>query len=142
MATRMGSKQGKNHLGFTLIELMVVIAIMAILAAVSLAIFRGRIIEAQWSEGAAIAGTIKTAAKVCYAEDPCTAPTGACTVAATLTALGFQAADLSGEYFAAANFSIDNYDGSGNAQVDVSAPAGLTGSGVLENDGTGWVYTP
>ncbi len=142
MATRMGSKQGKNHLGFTLIELMVVIAIMAILAAVSLAIFRGRIIEAQWSEGAAIAGTIKTAAKVCYAEDPCTAPTGACTVTATLTALGFQAADLSGEYFAAANFSIDNYDGSGNAQVDVSAPAGLTGSGVLENDGTGWVYTP
>jgi hypothetical protein len=59
-----------------------------------------------------------------------------------LTALGFQAADLTGEYFAAANFSINNYDASGNAQVDVTAPAGLTGSGVLANDGTGWVYTP
>ena len=128
--------------GFTLIELMVVILIVAILAAVAIPILRGRIESAKWSEGAAIAGTIKTAAKVCYAEDPCTAPTGACTVAVTLTALGFQAADLTGEYFAAANFSIDNYDGFGNAQVDVSAPAGLSGSGVLANDGTGWNYTP
>jgi len=142
MAARIESKQGKNHFGFTLIELMVVVAIVAILAAVSLVIFRGRISEVKWSEGVAIAGTIKTAARVCYAEDPCTAPTGACTVAATLTVLGFSAADLAGEYFTAANFSINNYDASGNAQVDVTAPAGLTGSGVLENDGTGWVYTP
>jgi hypothetical protein len=64
-----------------------------------------------------------------------------CTVVATLTALGFQAADLTGEYFAAAQFTIDSYDGSGNAQVSVTNPAGLTGGGVLA-PGSGWVYTP
>ena len=137
----MESKQGKNQFGFTLIELMVVIAIVAILAAVAIPIFRGSISEAKWSEGAAIAGTIKAAAKVCYAEDPSTAPTGACTVAVTLTALGFQAADLTGEYFAAGQFTIDSYDGSGNAQISVTNPVGLTGSGVLA-PGTGWTYTP
>ena len=62
--------------GFTLIELMVVILIVAILAAVAIPILRGRIQAAKWSEGAAIAGTIKTAAKVCYAEDSATAPSG------------------------------------------------------------------
>ena len=127
--------------GFTLIELMVVILIVAILAAVAIPILRGRLEAAKWSEGAAIAGTIKTAAKVCYAEDPCSAPTGVCTVAATLTSLGFASADLTGEYFAAAQFTIDSYDGSGNAQVSVTAPSGLTGSGVLA-PGTGWTYTP
>jgi prepilin-type N-terminal cleavage/methylation domain-containing protein len=127
--------------GFTLIELMVVILIVAILAAVAIPILRGRLEAAKWSEGAAIAGTIKTAAKVCYAEDPCSAPTGVCTVAATLVSLGFQSADLTGEYFAAAQFTIDSYDGSGNAQVSVTNPTGLTGGGVLA-PGTGWTYTP
>lgn len=130
----------KNRKGFTLIELMVVILIVAILAAVAIPILRGRIESAKWSEGAAIAGTIKTAAKVAYAEDSATAPTGAINVAATLTILGFQAADLTGHYFDATHFTIDSYDGAGNAQVSVTAPATLTGSGVL--GASGWVYTP
>lgn len=131
----------KSRKGFTLIELMVVILIVAILAAVAIPIMRGRIESAKWSEGAAIAGTIRTAAKVAYAENSTTAPTGLLNDANTLEILGFQEADLTGSYFAAANFTIDSYpaDGSGNAQISVSAPGGLSGSGVLS---TRWTYKP
>ena len=131
--------------GFTLIELMVVILIVAILAAVAIPILRGRIESAKWSEGAAIAGTIKTAAKVCYAEDP-TSLTPPVEVSTILTELGFQAGDLTGEYFAATDFEITDIDAAGNAEVSVTAPTDLSGSAVLCNadstEGSGWVYDP
>lgn len=53
---------------FTLMELMVVVIIVAILAAVMIPIMQGRIDSAKWSEGRAMAGTIKTAIKAYYAE--------------------------------------------------------------------------
>jgi len=129
--------------GFTLIELMVVILIVAILAAVAIPILRGRIESAKWSEGAAIAGTIKTAAKVAYAENSSAANVTALTaeVSTILVALGFETGDLTGQYFAATDFAITGFDASGNATVGIDvAPTGLTGTGVLGVNG--WVYTP
>ena len=127
--------------GFTLIELMVVILIVGILAAVSAPIYRGRIEQAKWSEGAATAGTIKTAVRISYAEDPAVAGAWAGqAVTGVATTLGFQAGDLTGRYFTADNFTITSVDSNGNAIIAVSAPAGLTGSGVL--GAAGWVYTP
>jgi len=54
--------------GFTLIELMVVILIVAILAAVAIPILTARIDAAKWSEGKAMMGTIATAIRAYYAE--------------------------------------------------------------------------
>jgi prepilin-type N-terminal cleavage/methylation domain-containing protein len=51
----------KERKGFTLIELMVVIFIVGILAAVAIPIMRGRIDSAKWSEGRAAAGSLRTA---------------------------------------------------------------------------------
>ncbi len=50
----------KNMKGFTLIELMIVVAIVAILAAVALPLYQDYIARSQVSEGMASAGAIKT----------------------------------------------------------------------------------
>ena len=54
--------------GFTLIELMVVVIIVGILAAVAVPIYRANIKKAMASEGAALLGAVLTAEKVYYAE--------------------------------------------------------------------------
>lgn len=83
--------------GFTLVELMVVILIVAILAAVAIPIMRGRIDAAKWSEGKAMMGTIATAIRAFCAETDTNIP--------DLSALrfdedlGFRAGDLEGTYF-------------------------------------------
>ncbi len=77
----------------TLIELMVVIIIVAILAAVMLPLMRGRIDSAKWSEGRTMAGTIKTAIEAYYAER------GVGTSEPSYTDLGFGPGDLDGKYF-------------------------------------------
>ncbi|MHC4256011.1 MAG: pilin [Planctomycetota bacterium] len=58
----------KGRKGFTLIELMVVILIVGILAAVAVPIMRGRIDSAKWSEGNAAAGAVKSAVRAYIAE--------------------------------------------------------------------------
>ena len=82
--------------GFTLVELMVVILIVAILAAIAIPIMRGRIDAAKWSEGKAIMGTIATAIRAYVAEKnlPMTNFD-----AMTADVLGFLPNDLTGTYF-------------------------------------------
>lgn len=127
--------------GFTLIELMVVILIVSILAGVAIPLMQGRIDSAKWSEANATAGTIRTAVRAYFAEDP-----DACTDLAgnslddedTRNALGFNEEDLTGTYFAPEDYEITTIDAdSGLCSVTVSAGEGLEGEYVLSEDG-GW----
>ena len=51
----------KNQKGFTLIELMIVVAIIAILAAIAISQYQDYVIRSQVSEGSSLADGIKTA---------------------------------------------------------------------------------
>jgi type IV pilus assembly protein PilA len=93
----------KSRKGFTLIELMVVILIVGILAAVAIPIMRGRIDSAKWTEGKAGAGTLATALRA-YAAEKATAGTYGANQP-TLVNLGFSTSDLQGTYFASTNYS-------------------------------------
>jgi len=84
----------KSRGAFTLIELMVVIFIVGILAAVAVPIMRGRIDASKWSEGRTIMGTIATSLRAHVAEKA-----GNFSAVPTLAQLGFAANDLDGTYF-------------------------------------------
>lgn len=101
--------------GFTLIELMVVVLIVSILAAVIIPIMRGRIDSAKWSEGRAMAGTIATGLRAYAAEygdttgtTPPPSPSGLLSGNAG-PLLGFAPGDLDGKYFKEEDFSISDY---------------------------------
>ncbi|MBN2314130.1 MAG: type II secretion system protein [Sedimentisphaerales bacterium] len=132
--------------GFTLVELMVVILIVGILAAVAIPLMQGRIDKAKWSEANAAAGTIRTAVRAYAAE---TSVTNAATVCAGNTcddsdvqeALGFSSTDLDGTYFEADCYEITSVNASGIAVITVDGSASSktgapTDKYVLAADGT------
>jgi len=106
----LGDVKMKGRKGFTLIELMVVIFIVGILAAVAIPIMRGRIDSAKWSEGKAGAGSIRTAARAFCAEKGIN--WGGSWAGVDLAELGFQDGDLDGKYFTdeAYAFAFAGYD--------------------------------
>ena len=131
--------------GFTLVELMVVILIVGILAAVAIPLMQGRIDKAKWSEANATAGTIRTAIRAYAAETSIDTAQDLIgndlSDATTQAALGFIDSDLAGTYFDPACYTITDVSDSGIATITVSgddssktdAPGG---SYVLNEDGT------
>lgn len=134
----------KSRKGFTLVELMVVILIVGILAAVAIPLMQGRIDKAKWSEANATAGTIRTAIRAYAAETSvataATLATNTLDDAATQAALGFSASDLEGTYFTASDYQISAVDGNGIASILVtSSKADAPTGSYLLNAAGAWV---
>jgi prepilin-type N-terminal cleavage/methylation domain-containing protein len=132
---------------FTLVELMVVVLIVAILAAVAIPMYTGRVEMSKWTEAHTAAGTIGTGIRTYYAEKG-PSYTG---YAADLegnqakwgTLLGISSGDLIGTYFNPVDYSIVGGSvGVGadgrirfSVQVTASKAGGPTGTRTFDQDG-------
>ncbi len=114
--------------GFTLVELIVVILIVSILATVAIAITKGRIDSAKWTEGRSMAGTLATVIRAYAAEKDVAGNYG--DDAPTLAQMGFKVSDLTGTYFTASEYSWTTaYDPDNDPPltftITVDAPDGI-----------------
>ena len=116
----------KKRKGFTLIELMVVILIVSILAAVAIPIMRGRIDSAKWSEGKSMMGTIATSIRAYVAEKDTEPVIGKLNLTTVAGPLGFRTSDFDGTYFDAADFEITDCAYDPNTTVEGEATLTFT----------------
>lgn len=116
----------KSIKGLTLVELLVVIIIIGILAAVTIPIMKGRIDSAKWSEGKAIMGTIARALRTHVVEK-----NNNFTPVPTLSELGFEPGDLNGNYFSGGESGTNDFSWVINSNepidflVTATAPEGI-----------------
>src|SRR5204862_6737002 len=83
-----------NEAGFTLMELIVVVLIVGILAAVGVPLYLGYVRDSRLAEAKALAGAALTAAQACAQNDP----TGAtCTITQLAQRIGVDSAGITGD---------------------------------------------
>lgn len=131
--------------GFTLTELMVVILIVAILAAVTVPFLQGRIDEAKWSEACTAAGTIRVAVRTYAGGSGVTAAQALVGTdlgdADTRALIGFHSQDCEGTYFVPGDYTVTSVGADGVAVITVTGGSKAnspTGSYALQADGS-WV---
>ncbi len=100
--------------GFTLIELMIVVAIIGILAAIAIPAYQDYTIRAQVTEGLSLAGGIQTAVADYYAQKGTWPVAGVATVGAG--SIGMSAAPT-GKYV-----TVDLSDALGGVQITFNGP--------------------
>lgn len=136
----------KCRKGFTLIELMVVVLIVAVLAAVLVPMMTARLESARWAEGKAGCGSLATAIRAMYAEvgeedwdTLVTAPTDPLTY--------MTQSDLRGKYFSYGDYTItvglfpDDVDYPIHYTIQVGQPSDATATATWTKTGYQLDYT-
>jgi type IV pilus assembly protein PilA len=98
----------KSLKAFTMVELMVVVLIVGILAAVAVPLMSGRVDSSKWSEARAAMGTIASALRSYAAEK------GSFTTTPSLLDIGLTDNDMDGTYFTHQAYAITSASASGS----------------------------
>ena len=114
-----------NRKGFTLIELIIVVIIIGILAAIAAPMMAGNVQKARRSEAVAALGSIRTAARMYAAEHGGTYPASLAEINAYINGPGNP--DLNGQ-----NYNFGNYH-LGAVAVNIANADGLAGTGPAVN---------
>lgn len=129
--------------GFTLIELMIVVAIIGILAAIAIPAYQDYTIRAQVSEGLNLAESVKTAVSDYYAQNG-SMPAAVVTTATTANGLGFARAP-EGKYVASVDLAANGviqitYSNAGGKQANANINGLVLGidPGVSQNGDIVW----
>jgi len=127
-----------NVKAFSLMEIVAVLVIIAVLAAIAIPMMHARIDSGKWSEANATAGIIQRAVRVYFSE---TGDKNVCTTLedpSTQVKLGLHPEDLSGVFFVAGDYRIADITPTGIATVVVtgSQSNAPTGSKTLASSGT------
>lgn len=126
-------KKLMNESGFTLVELMIVIVIVGILAAVAVPIYQSNIAKAKMTECDAALGTIRTALRVYYAANNAY-PTASNVAVTSVSGLDISSADLTGKYFNASQYTLTSTDSTYTITCDSDGVLGGTDR-TLDNNG-------
>ncbi|TKB51287.1 prepilin-type N-terminal cleavage/methylation domain-containing protein [Ferrimonas sediminicola] len=116
--------------GFTLIELMIVVAIVGILAAIALPAYQTYTKRAKFAEVIAATGSIKTQIEVCMQ-----------TVGTTATAAEVHTA-CSGKVDIDASGNVNGADRGANVASVTFTTAGITATGAASVDGKTYILAP
>src|SRR5438093_3938267 len=132
-----------NEAGFTLMELIVVVLIVGILAAVGVPLYLGYVRDSRLAEAKALAGAALTAAQACAQNDP-----GAvtCTLSNLAQRIGVTSGGLSGDgrwqiAITAVTLDVDNnrfaggpitVSGTGGTVADMSAGVFIAGAAATQ----------
>jgi prepilin-type N-terminal cleavage/methylation domain-containing protein len=124
-----------NQHGFTLVELMIVIVIVGILAAVAIPIYQGNVKKAKMSECDAAMGTIRTSLRVFFAEHG-RYPIFTGAVTGLGDSINIAPVDLSGKFFATTDYSLESDDSTYTITCEKDDIFGVDNDRTLDQAGT------
>ncbi|NQV14289.1 prepilin-type N-terminal cleavage/methylation domain-containing protein [bacterium] len=125
----------RKNSGFSLVELMIVIVIIGVLAAVAVPIYNNNVTKAKMSEADAALGSIRTQLRVYYGENgdyPTVSPAGY-VIGATWNDI--KAGEITGTYFSDSSYTYLSSDGS-DYTLTCAAGTILNSDRALNQDGT------
>jgi len=126
----------KRNSGFSLVELMIVIVIIGVLAAVAVPIYSNNVMKAKMSEADAALGSIRTQLRVYYGENGAYPVAASGTAITAVSGIDIDSGELTGKYFNDASYTYYGYASGDSFTVTCAKGSILEADRTLDQSGT------